>query len=104
MGIHMTVFEIPLSPIPNQTFAVRLGQQETQITLTWRNQRLFADVSANGKLLVLGRLCLNQTPIIHAPYRGFVGDLLFHDRNGNDNPHFAGLGNRFKLYWIIQAA
>lgn len=97
----MNVLEIPLKPHPNQKINVMLGGQDVVIELSWRNERLYADVSINHADVVSGRLCHNREPIVREQYRSFVGDLIFDDVSGSLNPHFSGLGSRFKLFWVL---
>lgn len=96
----MKIHTIPILNEPSQTLTVRLGNQTVDIALTMRLGNLYADVRANGKDVVNGRVCLNQEPIIKESFRPFVGELYFEDLQGNENPVYGGLGRRFVLRWI----
>lgn len=94
------MYEIPLSPVPNQRLTCTLGNQELDITLNTRfEQQLYITIKANGRLVVANRLCLNLTPLIGADYVPIEGNLAFVDTQGSNHPHYKKLGERYRLIW-----
>lgn len=62
---------------------------------------VFLDLYLNDVLVLGGVLARNNVRIVRNTYFGFVGDLSFTDIEGNDDPQWAGLGQRWLLlYWI----
>ncbi|TCJ96132.1 hypothetical protein EV694_1683 [Volucribacter psittacicida] len=92
--------KIPLQAIPNQKFSIQINNQEITISLATRHkQQLYATVSVNGEKIVDNRLCLNIQPLISVDYLPIKGNLFFIDMEGQDDPHYSGLGTRFILIY-----
>ena len=92
---------IPLQPIPAQAFNVSLGDQPCRITLYQKGDFFYMDLTANNAVVVQGRMVLNSIWIVRYAYLGLVGDLVMFDTMGTDNsPNYAGLGTRYKLYYL----
>lgn len=51
-----------------------------------------------------GVLCLNGNKIVRYGYLPFAGELFFADLEGKADPEWAGLGQRFKLYYLTPEA
>ena len=96
----MNIYTIPILDEPSQKLTVNLGRQAVDIALTMRLGSLYADVRANGRDVVNGRICLNGEPIIKEAFRPFVRELYFEDLQGSENPVYGGLGRRFLLRWV----
>ena len=91
---------IPLTPVAAQTFTVQLGSQQCTINLYQKSTGLFIDLTANGNVIVDSMICLDAVGIVREVYLGFIGQLVFIDTQGNDNPEYTGLGSRYILtYW-----
>lgn len=91
---------IPLAATPSQTVAVRLGDQSCQIAVYQKAPGLFLDLYVNDRLVVGGVICLNTALIVRDTYLGFAGDLAFFDLQGNTDPVYTGLGDRYVLAYV----
>ena len=91
---------IPVQAVSAQTFATVLLGQQVEVTLQQKTTGLFADVALAGQMVLRGRLCRNGAPILRNGVGGFVGDLVFLDMTGSDDPQAEGLGGRFKLMYV----
>ena len=90
---------IPLQAQPNQTLSVSLAGQNCQIALTTRGGLLYADVAVSGTDLVRSKLCRDTVPLL-SDYSGFVGNLVFIDQLGNDDPVYTGFPGRFLFCYL----
>ncbi len=91
---------VPLQPAPSQLTKVVLGGQNCQIALSQKAQGLFVDLSANGVDIVVGIIARDAVPIVCREYVGFLGNLLFIDTRGSDDPIYTDLGTRFQLLYL----
>lgn len=91
---------VPVQAVPNQIFAILLGNQSCQITLQTRFYGLYMDLAVNNVPLRAGVVCQNQNRIIRYPSLGFIGDFWFTDTQGTDDPVYTGLGTRWLLEYI----
>lgn len=93
------LYRIPLEKLPSQTFGVMLGEQECRVTLETRGDQLYFSLDLNSKNIYAGVICrdrVNLTPYI---YRGFSGMIYFADTQGQDDPTYNGLDDRFLLIY-----
>lgn len=91
---------IPLNAVPAQTFTVQINGQNCKINLYQKNTGLFFDLYLNDVLIVESMICLDAVGLVRETYLGFVGQLVFIDTQGNDNPEYTELGSRYILtYW-----
>lgn len=95
----MTIL-IPLAATPSQTLTVTLAGQICRIELSQRTTGMYMDLSVNGSVICSSSLCLDRVKIIRRSYRGFVGDLVFIDKQGASDPDYTGLGTRFVLAYV----
>ena len=91
---------IPLAATPNQTLKSVLGGQYCTIRLMTTSAGLLIDVLVNDSPVVQGVLCLDQNRLIRYAYLGFVGDLVFVDTQGSQDPEYSGLGSRYQLLYL----
>ena len=61
---------------------------------------LYCDLILNGVTAWVGVPCLNSVRINSQPYIGFIGDLLFIDLTGLDDPTWDGLADRYCLLYF----
>ena len=94
------MIQIPVQPVPVQNLKVVLGGQNCELLIYQKNQGLFVDVSAGGEAVVNGVLARDAVPLVFRNYIGFVGNLLFIDTQGNQDPVYTGIGSRFALVYI----
>lgn len=102
-----------IGPVPAQTFQAVLNGQNCQFNLYTRDgydyndptlqtplKNLYMDLTVNGVSITVGAICLNQRRmLINRQYLGFVGDLVWIDTQGSDDPEADGLGTRWLLMY-----
>ncbi|MFN1150040.1 phage baseplate plug family protein [Serratia liquefaciens] len=94
------MLEIVLKPLKAQRFTVTLNNQACEIRLAQRTTGLYIDMTVNSIPCLQGALCLNGNKIVRYGYLPFAGELFFADLEGNADPEWSGLGERFKLYYL----
>ena len=93
--------QIPLSPVPSQTLAVTLAGQACQIALRSNGGNLYFTLMVGTTPIVTSKICCNkQRLLLGVTYRGFKGDFLFVDTQGDEQPAYAGLDIRWLLYYV----
>lgn len=91
---------VPLQPVPSQSTKIVLGGQNCQILIYQKPQGCFVDINADGVDIVVGIIVRDAVPLVCREYTGFIGNLLFIDTQGSDDPAYAGLGDRFSLVYL----
>ena len=92
---------VPTLPLPSQQLQIQLADQACTINIYQNNYGLFVDVYSNDVLIVAGVLALDRTRLVRYAYLGFTGDFVFLDtQNGNADPVYTGLGDRFQLLYL----
>ena len=95
---------IPLNAVPSQRFSITLAGQPLQISVyTLADDALRMDVLLNGTPVARGAPCLNNNKIVRAAYTGFIGDFIFTDTQGSNDPTYDGLGARYQLIYLEAA-
>lgn len=94
------MLRIPLTDTPSQSFKVTLLGQACRIELRQNSTGLYCSLYVNDEPIVLGVVCRHVAPIVRSLYLGFLGDLLFVDLQGQQDPAYPGLDSRFALYYI----
>lgn len=95
----MTLIVIPLDAVPSQTLTIPLGGQATRINLYTRTFGLFVDVYVNNTLIIGGVAALNLVKVVRSKYLGFLGDVFFFDTQGQSDPEYSGLGDRYVMLY-----
>lgn len=93
---------IPLLQLPNQKLSVILGGQNCTISLYWRQERLYLDLTCNASVVCKGAVCQDRVDIVQSPSRYFSGSLFFLDLQGDRPPHWQELGTRYVLAYEPQ--
>lgn len=105
---------VPLSEVPSQTLQIVLGGQNVQAaiytkdgydftdpTLETPNTNIYVDLAYNGIVLTTTQISLDQKRLLlNRQYLGFVGDFIFIDTQGFDDPQWTGLGSRWLLLYL----
>lgn len=91
---------IPLQPVANQIITPVVNGQNCQFNVYQKNTGLFIDILVNNTLILGGILARNMTLLVMTPYLGFVGDLIFMDTQGSNDPVYEGLGSRYLLMYV----
>ncbi len=93
--------QIPISDTANQTFNITLASQACTINLySTISYGMFCDLYVNNVLIIGGVICQNLNRLVRDADLGFVGDLVFQDTQGADDPASPGLGTRFLLWYL----
>jgi hypothetical protein len=95
--------QVPLQSVPSQQVKTVLGGQNCQIAVYQKTQGMFVDLNVAGVDISSGVLALNGVPLCPTSYLGFVGNLLFIDTQGLDDPDYTGVGVRFQLLYLTGA-
>lgn len=91
---------VPLSPVPSQTFQIVLGGQNCAMAVYQKGRFIYLDLSVNGSPVLNTKMCpVSSRLLLGRRYLGFVGDLVFMDTQGSDDPQYAGLGTRWVLMY-----
>ena len=77
---------VPLQPVPSQSTKVVLGGQNCQILIYQKPQGCFVDINADGVDIVVGIIGRDAVPLVCREYTGFIGNLIFIDTQGSDDP------------------
>ena len=92
---------IPLAAVASQSFTIQLNGQNCEINIYQKSTGLYFDLILNGSGIVNTMICLNAVGLVREIYLGFVGQLVFIDTQGTDDPYYTGLGSRYILtYWL----
>lgn len=89
------VLEIPLQQVPNQTFGVTIQGSTYELTINSRLGDMYLSVVKDSEPLIYNRICQNNNPI---------GQFIFTDISGTENPAYTGFNDRFKLVWMDEVA
>lgn len=106
---------VPLAAVPSQNFQIVLGGQNCAISLYLQNgydftdstletteANLYFDLTYNGIDVTNCAICLNQKRLlINRQYLGFVGDFMFVDTQGTNDPQYTGLGGNTPRYVLL---
>lgn len=92
--------QLPIINAASQTLTVNLGGQYCRFTIRTLSTGLFCDVYVNDVLIVGGVICQDRNLLVRNSYLGFIGDLMFIDTQGLDDPSFPGLGARFMFIYL----
>lgn len=94
---------IPVNDVYAQTFQVQLDGQACVVNLYQKSTGMFCDLLLDGAVICTGVPCQNLNRIVRAAYSGFVGDLMWMDIAGSNDPSSPGLGFRY-LFCYLEAA
>ena len=93
---------VPLQPVPSQQISTVLGGQNCQLSIYAQTTGIYADITVNGVVISTGIIALNFVPLNPFNYAPFVGNLIFFDTQGVDDPTYTGLGSRFQLAYLTE--
>ena len=92
---------VPLDSVPSQTLFITLGGQACSIALRDNGDNLYFSLFVSNAPIMVGKICRNrQRLLVGLDYRGFIGDFVFVDLQGDDQPAYIGLGSRWQLYYL----
>lgn len=94
----MAIVQVPLNPVPAQSVAVVLANQNCIITLRQLGDRQYLSLAVGGTVICENVLLVAASPIVQAAYLSFVGELAVIDLTGaNEAPAYTGWGGRWQL-------
>ncbi|HEN3634130.1 TPA: hypothetical protein ACJTDP_000160 [Yersinia enterocolitica] len=94
---------ITLENKKSQSIFITLEGQSCLIRIIQRDSSIYMDLTVNGDPILQGVPCLYANKIVRYKYLGFRGDLFFLDNEGQSDPEWDGLADRFPLYFITEA-
>ncbi|MFW5400549.1 hypothetical protein V2A85_12675 [Yersinia sp. 1252 StPb PI] len=94
---------ITLENKKSQSIFITLEGQSCLIRIIQRDSSIYMDLTVNGDPILQGVPCLYANKIVRYKYLGFRGDLFFLDNEGQSDPQWDGLADRFPLYFITEA-
>lgn len=94
------VQQITLQAVPSQTLTESLSNQACQLNIYQRASGLYMDVLVNNSPIINGVICQNINRIVRDLYLGFQGDFVFVDTQGDSDPYYTGLGDRYQLNYL----
>ena len=95
---------IPLSAVPSQSFGITLDGQNCNISVYQRTTGLYFDMTFNNAPFTTCVRCLNFARLCaDRQYLGFAGDFMFIDLQGDEDPTYAGLADRFVFVYLEAA-
>lgn len=95
----MNYIQIPLQAIPSQSVAIVLNGQKCVVSLREMLNSQYMSVISNGTTICQNVLVQNDTQLVSASYKGFNGDIIAVDLQGNDKPSYDGWNNRWVLIY-----
>lgn len=93
----MTIKHIPLSPIPYQTVSIVINGQNYSVIVRQLGSALFSSVFIDGEVVAENVLARAGGRLIPWAQTKAHTQLFWQDFQGNDNPHYKGLSDR----WLI---
>lgn len=94
---------VSLSQEKEQTLSVTLAEQQCVIRLVQRYSGIYMDLTVNDEVVMQGVPCWYANKMVRYSYLGFKGDLVFLDNEGESDPQWDGLGDRFPLYYLEES-
>lgn len=95
----MAQYIIPIDPIPNQSFDVDLSDQRCRFDFITKGVFLYMNLIIDEVEKLNGVICLNNVDLIKYDDVGFKGKLYFLDTQGELDPIYYGLGDRWVLIY-----
>ena len=96
--------QIPLIAVASQRVSVVLADQNVQLNVFQKTDCMYVDVSMDGDSIVRTKAARNRSRLLLATtYRGFVGDLVWVDTLGDEQPYYTGIGSRWFLLYLTAA-
>ena len=89
--------------VPSQQLQCTLAGQSVSLNIYQQAYGMFMDVSVGGELIIAGVICENLTRIVRDAYLGFVGDFIWFDTQGTEDPLYYGIGARWQLIYVSAA-
>ncbi len=96
--------QVPLAPVASQRLSIVLGNQNCQINVYQKADCMYVDLAVDAVSIIRTKAARNRSRLLLATsYAGFVGDLVFVDTIGDEQPYYTGLGSRWFLLYLTAA-
>lgn len=96
--------QVPLAAVPAQTLSVVLDQQNCQISFRTLDGTLYFSLSVDDSPIVKNHACRDRARMLLASrYFGFRGDFVFVDTQGETQPEYTGLADRYVFLYLTEA-
>lgn len=93
---------IPINPIPNQNFEIDLDGQRCEFNFLTRGAFMYMYMKLNNESIIDGAICLNKVNLTNFNEAGFKGKIYFEDTQGDLDPLYWGLNDRWILYYEVE--
>lgn len=93
----MTVMTIPLSQIPNQIVSAVVNDQAFQIEVRQLGGSIFTTTTVDGELIASTVRAVANGSITPWPSSAVNTQVIWVDTQGEDDPQYTGLGDRWVL-------
>ena len=90
---------IPLNASPSQEITCTLSGLPCRIWVRQLSTGLYLDLWLNEQPLIMGAICFTGVDLIRNPASPLPGRLYFTDTQGNADPYYDGVGDRFLLQY-----
>lgn len=94
------ILGVPLSAIPSQELSLILNNQDISVRVYMRGDYLYLDVLNEDTPIILGQLIVSNVNLLPSGLTNFVGNFRMVDTNGNEDPQYIGLGERWQLLYL----
>lgn len=94
---------VPIRALPSQQVQVQLSGQAVTLNIFQQAYGLYVDVFVGATPIIQGVIAENLNRIVRSAYLGLEGDFVFWDTQGDENPVYTGLGDRWQLAYIDAA-
>lgn len=98
----MAQYIIPLDNIPNQKFQVELGDKICQFEFITRGVFMYMNLSVDNEEQINGLICMNNVNLLPYNGMGLDGSLYFTDTQGDLDPIYWGLNDRWLLIYEVE--
>lgn len=95
----MTKYIIPIENVPNQSFDVDLNDKTYRFEFITKGFFIYMNLFIDEVKKLDGIICLNNVNLIQYDDIGFKGKIYFYDTQGEFDPVYYGLGDRWILYY-----
>lgn len=92
-------YKIPLQKVANQSVACTLGGQACVIDIRKLGDGLFLSLTRDDAPICKNVKLVSRSPVVNAPYTGFIGDLIAIDTREDEEPRYEEWGSRFFLLY-----
>lgn len=93
----MAIYTIPLEQVPNQSFSIEIEGKQCDFDFITMGLYLYMNLTIAGEKEIEGMICLNKCKLNQYKTIALKGSLYFEDTQGNLDPIYYGLNDR----WIL---